>query len=75
MANNPFTGFVDVTTRRKRREILSIAVQLLEQIRQAEEAYLERVPENFQLSEAYVATEEYVGFIADALDSLRDVYG
>jgi len=75
MKNKLFTGFVDVTTRRKRREILSIAVQLLEQIRQAEEAYLERVPENFQSSEAYVATEEYVGFIADALDSLRDVYG
>jgi len=75
MANNPFTGFVDVTSRRKRREILSIAVQLLEQIREAEEAYLERVPENFQSSEAYVATEEYVGFLSDALDSLRDVYG
>jgi len=75
MANNPFTGFVDVTSRRKRREILSIAVQLLEQIREAEEAYLERVPENFQSSAVYVATEEYVGFLSDALDSLRDVYG
>jgi len=74
MNNIPFTGFVDVSTRRKRREALSIAVRLLEQILQAEEAYMERIPDNLQSGEAYETTEEYICMLSDALLSLTSVY-
>jgi hypothetical protein len=50
-------GAVDVSSRQKRRQAVSFVIELLSHIRLAEEAYMERIPENFQGGDAYADAE------------------
>lgn len=74
MKHAPFVCLIDVSTRSKRRKALSIAIDLLEKIRIAEEAYFDRIPINFHSGDAYAATECSIDILIDAISTLLSVY-
>ena len=61
---------VDVSTRRKRRAAVSLAIDLLERIRIAEQKYLDRIPLNLHGSVAYAAAEDTVDTLIAAIVTL-----
>ena|GEM_PF-3011008 len=65
---------VDVSTRRKRRTATSLAIDLLEKIRFAEEKYLERIPCNLKNSVAYETAEDTVDTLVSAIVTLLSAY-
>jgi len=65
---------IDVSTRAKRRKAMSLVVEILESIRTAEEAYMERMPVNFHSGGAYAAADDSVDAIIDAVIGLSDAY-
>jgi hypothetical protein len=46
----------------------------LERVMRAEEAYTERIPENFRCGDAYESAEYTVDIIADAIIALGDAF-
>ena len=64
----------DLSSRGKRRKAATLAVALLEQIRDAEEAYLERIPDNLQGSDAYDSTDYCICLLGEAIDAVTAVY-
>jgi hypothetical protein len=62
----------DYTTKRKRREAIRIILEQLEQIRDAEQQYQDRIPENLQGSVVYDCSEAFVGSLDDAIDALAE---
>ena len=67
-------GDIDLKSRPKRRKATAHIVGMLECIRNEEEAYLERIPENFHGGEAYDAAESSVSMLNDAIDALSDAF-
>ena len=65
---------IDVSTRQKRRNATSLAIGLLERIRFAEEASLERFPTNLQDGDAYANAEYSLEVLVDAIVNLSDAY-
>jgi len=65
---------LDLSTRPKRRHAMTYIISALEHIRNEEEAYLARIPENFQNGEAYAAADDSISIVSDAIDSLLDAY-
>ena len=61
-------------TRRLRRKALDSLVTELQCIMNAETAYMERMPENLQASQAYEAAENAVSVFEEALDILEGAY-
>lgn len=74
MKTKVILGSIDVTSRRKRKAAVSIALHILEEVRIAEEAYLERVPLNLQGGDAYAITEEVIDILTDSIITLMSVY-
>ena len=62
------------TTRRDRRNALNMLLGFLNQIRDAEELYRDRIPENLAGSSAYDAADETVSLLSDAIDLLESAY-
>jgi len=73
-ANNLIFNTIDISTRPKRRRAVSLIIDVLMRIRNAEIAYMERIPENFQLCDAYAAADESIDTLTYALDLLSDAY-
>lgn len=67
-------GTVDISTRPKRRRIVSLITTELSLIRNAEEAYLERIPLNLKDGDAYAAAQDSVDLLTDAIVSLMEAY-
>ena len=67
-------GALDITARPKRRRAVSLIITELSRIRQAEEAYMERIPMNMQGGDAYAAADYSVDLLTDAIISLMDAY-
>lgn len=63
-----------LSTRAKRRKALDLILKELNKIRDAEEAYLERIPNNLAGSAAYNAADECVDILTDAIVSLMDIF-
>jgi hypothetical protein len=63
-----------LSTRRKRRKAAALAATLLERIRVAEEAYMERIPENLQGSDAYGDADFSIGLLDEAIEAVGSVY-
>jgi len=70
----PVDGFLDVSTRGKRRKAVARVVGMLKDVREAEELFMSRVPPNLQGGDAYAAADESVDAIVDAVSSLTDAY-
>jgi glycerol-3-phosphate dehydrogenase len=64
----------DASTRKKRRQLLSRATQLLELVRDGEERLKENMPENLQGSVNYETAEEMASKLDDIIDQLSDIY-
>jgi hypothetical protein len=71
---HPFLDSIDVSTRKKRRKAVVLAIELLKKIRYAEEQYMARVPRNLHSGGAYFASDDSIDAIAGALISLLDAY-
>lgn len=74
MRVNGSTLDMDYGTRRKRRETIKNILISLSAIRDAEQNYLENVPENFQNSESFEIGEAAVDTLDDIIGLLADVY-
>jgi len=66
--NNP--GKDLFSTRGGRRKLMDAIIRQLEDIKDAEEQYLEAIPANLQGSTRYDAAEQCISEIEEALDSL-----
>ncbi len=53
---------------------LDLVLKELNKIRDAEEAYLERIPNNLTGSAAYNAADERVDILTDVIVSLMDIF-
>ena len=65
---------IDFGSRRKRRDSVKIIHRRLAAIRDAEQEYLEKVPENFQCSESFEIGENAVDALDEIIDLLAEVY-
>jgi hypothetical protein len=61
-------------TRGKRRRSLEVLTAELEHIRDAEERYRDRIPENLSGSAAYDAAGESISLLDEAIEILRSAY-
>jgi hypothetical protein len=64
----------DVSTRGKRRRLVVSLTRRMEKIRDAEDGYLSRIPENLQLSTRYDAAEHSVSVMDEVIGLLEDIY-
>ena len=71
---NSVFGALDISTRPKRRRAVDLIITELSHIRNAEEAYLERIPMNLQEGDAYAAADDSVDLLTDAIITLMDAY-
>jgi hypothetical protein len=60
----------DYSTKRRRRIAIQTIVKQLEQIRDSEAGYRDRIPENLQGSATYDSADEAVSMFDEAIDSL-----
>ena len=61
-------------TRQKRRRAVRKTILTLEDIKTAEQNYLENIPANLQGSSLYETAEETVDVLTDVLDRLSEAY-
>ena len=69
-----YVDSLDVSTRGKRRNAVKIILLMLEKVRNAEDAYLERVPFNLQNGDAFAEAECSLDIVTDAIVFLSDAY-
>jgi hypothetical protein len=65
---------MDLSSRRKRRAAVAVAVRILRNVRSAEELSLGRFPENLQGGDAYADAEFSLEVVDDAVEILFDAY-
>ena len=65
---------VDISTRPKRRRVVSLIIDELLHIRNEEKAYMERIPISLQEGDAYADADYSVEQLNDAIDTLMDAY-
>jgi len=63
-----------IDTRNRRRRQLNILIPQLENIRDKEEAYMLRIPENLQSGSAYEAAELTIDTLDQAIELLKEAY-
>jgi hypothetical protein len=63
-----------LSTRGDRRKGIAAAIATISQIREAEEAYLNNIPDNMQGGARFEAAAQTVAVLDDALDALQDAY-
>jgi len=64
----------NVSSRRDRCKAVNFTIALLEKIHRAELKSMNRVPENFQCCDAFLASEESFDALCEILDLLPGVY-
>jgi hypothetical protein len=69
-----FFDTVDISTRPKRRQAVTLIVNMVGWIHSAEYEYMERIPLNLQDSDAYAAAEESLDMLTDAINTLSEAY-
>ena len=70
----PFIDQLDLSSRQKRRYAVSLAIAILERVRSAEDANLDRFPLAFQDSDAFANAESSLDSLIDAIVTLDDCY-
>jgi hypothetical protein len=63
----------DYSTKRRRRAAIHKVVRQLGQIRDCEEQYRDRIPENLQGATVYENAEEFVSCLDAAIDALESI--
>jgi hypothetical protein len=63
----------DYSTKRQRRAAIHKHIRILGQIRDCEELYRDRIPENLQNSTAYENAEEFISYLDAAIDTLESI--
>ena len=66
---------IRIATRRERRSSLKSIVSALACVRDAEEAYLSRIPESLESGHAYESAESAVAMIDEAISLLEEAFG
>ena len=61
----------DYSTKRKRRAAIGRVAKQLELIKDYEQAYINKIPENLQSSSIYENAEEFLSCIEEAIESLE----
>ena len=74
MGNDALLGHIDVSTRRKRRRAVKLAIALLEQVRSAEEAHIEALMPETHGGDVYANAEDSLYTVVDAILMLSDAY-
>ena len=69
----PLTG-LDYGTRRVRRDVVKAIIVCLTAVRDAEQRYLDNVPDNLQSSESFEIGEYAVNAFDEAIDILTVAY-
>jgi len=64
---------VKYATKRQRRAAVKKYARQLGQIRDCEEEYLSRIPENLQGSTRYDSAEEFISYLDEAIDALDSI--
>ena len=64
----------DVSTRGKRRKIVTSLAQRLENVRDAEETYMSNIPENLQGSSRYHDAQQSVETLDEVIELLGEIY-
>lgn len=65
---------IDLSTRRKRREATSFVVDIIFRIFREEENYMNRIPENLQSGDAFVAAEDTLASLDETAAILTDAF-
>ena len=65
---------LDISSRPKRRRAVSIIISQLSLIRDQEESYRDRIPDNFVDGDAFAAADDSIDLISDAILCLSDAY-
>jgi len=63
----------DYSTKRQRRTAIRKVIMQLEQIRDAEVEYQDRIPDNLQGSIVFESAEEFVAALEEAIDALVSI--
>jgi len=63
-----------VDTRQKRRKAIALALEIIQDARDAEDDYLRAIPENLQNSSRYEDAEACVAALEEAIEALEDSY-
>ena len=66
---------IRIATRKERRGSLKSIILALACVRDAEEAYLSRIPESLESGPAYEAAESAVAMIGEAISLLEEAFG
>ncbi len=74
MLKNGHCTAADYNSRGKRRDAVRTILTYLSQIRDAEQNYLDNVPDNFQNSESFEVGECAVDALNEIIDLLVEVY-
>jgi hypothetical protein len=74
MSGQAITKKQDTTTRQHRRKAIKSMVKELEEIMDAEQRYMDNIPENLQSSRTYEAAEQTVQALEEALGILTEAY-
>jgi len=70
----PIAAFLDLSTRKKRRKAIGLVIDILENIRVAEEQCMARMPYNLQGGKAFAAADYSIDIIIEAIAGLSDAY-
>ena len=59
---------------KKRRITVRAVTELLEQVRDAEQRFIDNAPENLQSAPIYENAEQYVSMLDNVIDQLGEIY-
>ena len=68
------SALVSVKTLRDRRKAMAMVCALITEMRDAEEAYMDRMPESLQNSSRYEDADERLGKLDEVFDAINDIY-
>jgi hypothetical protein len=64
----------DLSSRGKRRKVVTLIIGLLERLRAEEQMFIVRMPLNLQGSDAYDAAEYSIDILDETIDVISSVY-
>ena len=69
------TPYIKVKTLGDRRKTMHTVINLLSEMRDAEDAYMDNMPDNLKNSAQYEMAEERIDRLTEAIETAEDIYG